>query len=290
MATATHNAAELQHAFERFSHSAGLFGDKTLDLQDSVVAQTWQPQRFDSSEVLLVSEITTTRRNGQAQDRAERLSAIGAMTAEFAHQVRTPLAAAMLYAGQLDTSDSGQARIANKILAGLAELKRMVDDMLGFAAGARADQESVNVQALFSDICECMHAQLKPASNLRVSVTDPGLTICANKDAIKGALLNLVTNADQASDDGVNILLHGHQFGNNIHLCVTDDGPGIPADVQPRLFDAFFTTRPQGTGLGLSVVQAVVAAHRGKVSVNSSGLGSSFTLQLPLLPHGDSTS
>lgn len=289
MATATHNAAELKNAFERFSHSTGWFADASLDLQDSVVAATAHPLKLDSGAVRPVSDITVQRRNLHAPERAERLSAIGAMTAEFAHQVRTPLAAAMLYAGQLDTSDSGQARIANKILTGLAELKRMVDDMLGFAAGARADQASVNVQALFNDVCECMQSQLKPTSNLRVSVTDPGLAICANKDALKGALLNLVTNADQASDDGANILLHGHQFGRNIHLCVTDDGPGIPADVQPRLFDAFFTTRPQGTGLGLSVVQAVVAAHGGKVSVNSSGLGSSFTLQLPLFPHGDST-
>lgn len=240
-----------------------------------------RPLNFESGEVLLLSDITASRRISQLRQRTERLSAIGEMTAEFAHQVRTPLASAMLYAGQLDTSDPGQARVASKILAGLSDLKRMVNDMLGFAAGARADQETVNVRTLFNEVCECIEGQLKPASNLRVSVTDPGLAVAANKDAIKGALLNLVTNADQASDERVNILLHGHHFGNSVHLCVTDDGPGIPAEVQPRLFDAFFTTRPQGTGLGLSVVQAVVAAHEGRVSVNSSSLGSSFTLQIP---------
>ncbi len=107
------------------------------------------------------------------------------------------------------------------------------------------------------------------------------MSVAANKDAIKGALLNLVTNADQASDNGANILLHGHCFGENVHICVSDDGPGVPEEIQARLFDAFFTTRPQGTGLGLSVVKAVVAAHHGEVTVNSSPLGTSFAIRLP---------
>ena len=255
MATSSHNTEQLHDAFEVFSHQSGLLEESYRDLQDTV-------------------ESLTRQRN-------ERLTTIGEMTAEFAHQVRTPLASAMLYVGQLDTSQPQQARIANKILLGLTDLNRMINDMLGFAAGARADQEQVNVRRLFEGVCESIHGQLGSNSTLRVSVTDPALSVEANKDAIKGALLNLVSNADQASDGGANILLHGHQFGEDIHLCVTDDGPGIPAHVHPRLFDAFFTTRPQGTGLGLSVVKAVVDAHDGDVSVSTSGRGSSFTIRIP---------
>ena len=240
-----------------------------------------RPLNFESGEVLLLSDITDSRRIAELRQRNERLTAIGEMTAEFAHQVRTPLASAMLYAGQLDTSNPRQARITNKILIGLSDLKRMVNDMLGFAAGARADQEQVNVRRLFDEVSESIEGQLDSRSVVSVSVTDENLSVAANKDAIKGALLNLVTNADQASVGGANILLHGHRFGDDIHLCVTDDGPGIPDDVQPRLFDAFFTTRPQGTGLGLSVVKAVVAAHDGQVSVSTSDRGSSFTIRVP---------
>jgi two-component system sensor histidine kinase FlrB len=103
-----------------------------------------------------------------------------------------------------------------------------------------------------------------------------------NKIALKGALLNLVSNADQASENGASILLHAHLFGDSIHVCVTDDGPGIADHVQPRLFDAFFTTRKHGTGLGLAVVKAVAAAHGGDVTVATSKLGSTFSLCLPL--------
>lgn len=259
--------------------------DGNIELRDGRwLSLSRRPLSFESGEVLLLSDITGSRRIAELRQRNERLTAIGEMTAEFAHQVRTPLASAMLYAGQLDTSGKRQARIAGKIMTGLHDLKRMVNDMLGFAAGARADQEQVNVQQLLKEVSASIDGQLCNEATLKVSVTDPALSVAANKDAIKGALLNLVTNADQASEQGANILLHGHCFGDQVHICVTDDGPGIPDDVQPRLFDAFYTTRPQGTGLGLSVVKAVVAAHNGEVTVNTSELGSSFAIQLPVNP------
>jgi len=257
--------------------------DGNIQLRDGRrLSLSRRPLSFESGEVLLLSDITVIRKISEFRQRNERLTTIGKMTAEFAHQVRTPLASAMLYAGQLDTSSESQARIAGKILTGLNDLKRMVNDILGFAAGARIDQEQINVRQLLDEVAESIDGQLSSETTIRVSVTDTDLSVAANKDAIKGALLNLVTNADQASDNGANILLHGHCFGENVHLCVTDDGPGVPVEIQARLFDPFFTTRPQGTGLGLSVVKAVVAAHHGEVTVNSSPLGTSFTIGLPV--------
>jgi len=235
----------------------------------------------EPGEILLLADVTDSHRIGELRRRNERLTAIGEMTAEFAHQVRTPLASAMLYAGQLDRTTPDQARFADKIMSGLNELKRMVSDMLDFAAGARQAMQHVNVTELLNDVSSSINGQLGSQTSLRVSVSDKNLRVAANRDAIKGALLNLIINAEQAGSGSVSILLHGHRNGDSVHLCVTDDGPGIPVEVQARLFEPFFTTRPQGTGLGLSVVKAVVAAHGGEVTVNSSKLGTSFTIGLP---------
>ncbi len=237
--------------------------------------------KSDSGEILLLADVTESRRIAELRQRDERLTVIGEMTAEFAHQVRTPLASAMLYTGQLDTSAPGQARIVGKIKAGLNDLKRMVNDMLGFAAGARQAQDRVSVAGLLHDVQDSVDGQLGRRSSLRVSVSDPDPIVAINKDAIQGALLNLIMNADQAGDGNTNILLHGRCCDDAVHLCVTDDGPGVPEDVQPRLFEPFFTTRPQGTGLGLSVVKAVVTAHDGDVTFDTSDLGSTFTIRLP---------
>jgi len=240
-----------------------------------------RPLRNEPGEVLLLADITESRRMAELRERNERLTSIGEMTAEFAHQVRTPLASAMLYASQLDHRTPNNARAARKITEGLHDLKRMVNDMLGFAGGAQRAQEQINIVGLLNEVQQTLEGQLGSETDLRVSVTDVSLSVAANKDALKGALLNLVTNADQAVHGSARILLHGHCFGATVHLCVSDDGPGVPDEALPRLFEPFFTTRPQGTGLGLSVVKAVASAHGGDVSVASSDLGTTFTIMLP---------
>lgn len=256
--------------------------DGNIQLRDGRwLSLSRRPLKSESGEVLLLADVTESRRMSELRQRNERLTAIGEMTAEFAHQVRTPLASAMLYAGQLDRKTASSARVADKITAGLHELKRMVNDMLGFAAGARRSQQHVSVRGLLDDVHRSINGQLGTGTTLQVSVSDANLSVAANSDALKGALLNLVTNADQACGSRANILLHGHCFGDSIHLCVTDDGPGVPENIRERLFEPFFTTRPQGTGLGLSVVEAVAAAHGGDVTLATSKLGSCFTIQLP---------
>jgi two-component system sensor histidine kinase FlrB len=256
--------------------------DGNIQLRDGRwLSLSRRPLKSESGEVLLLADVTESYHMSELRQRNERLTAIGEMTAEFAHQVRTPLASAMLYAGQLDKSTATNARVADKITTGLHDLKRMVNDMLDFAAGARRSQQRISVLELLGDVKRSIEGQLGDRTTLRVLVTDAELNVAANYDALKGALLNLVTNADQAGAGHANILLHGHRFADAIHLCVTDDGPGIPDDVRAQLFQPFFTTRPQGTGLGLAVVEAVATAHGGDVSVVTSERGACFTIQLP---------
>lgn len=256
--------------------------DGNIQLRDGRwLSLSRRPLKSESGEVLLLADVTESRRMSELRQRNERLTAIGEMTAEFAHEVRTPLASAMLYAGQLDRSSVASGRVADKITAGLHDMKRMVNDMLGFAGGARRAQQRISVLGLLNDVQRSIEGQLGEKTTLRVSVTDGELGVAANNDALKGALLNLITNADQAGDGHANILLHGHRIGDSIHLCVTDNGPGVPDDIRAQLFEPFFTTRPQGTGLGLSVVKAVANAHGGDVSVATSERGTCFTIQLP---------
>jgi two-component system sensor histidine kinase FlrB len=257
--------------------------DGNIQLRDGRwLSLSRRPLGEEPGEVLLLADITDSRCMSQLRQRQERLRAIGEMTAKFAHQVRTPLASAMLYAAQLDTGTTGQQRAAQKIKARLNDLGRMVNDMLGFAAGAKPAAETCNVYELLDEVQSAMEPQLEDKSVLQVVVADPALRVSANKDALKGALLNLVTNAIQAGGGDCRVLLDAKHVEDNVHLTVEDNGPGIAAETLPRIFDPFFTTRPQGTGLGLAVVKAVAAAHGGTVTASSSSAGSKFTLILPL--------
>ena len=256
--------------------------DGNIQLQDGRwLSLSRRPLRHESGEILLLADITESRQISILRQRQERLSAIGEMTARFAHQARTPLASAMLYAAQLDRNSLRQQRVVRKITARLNDLGRMVNDMLGFAAGASRSQQSLNVYDLFTEVQNSIDAQLDDQTDLRIVVDDYPLRVAANRDALKGALLNLVANAIQACGSGANIELGAYCRDGFVNLTVSDNGPGIPAEIKSRIFEPFFTTRPQGTGLGLAVVQTVAVAHAGAISVDSSKNGTCFTLRLP---------
>jgi len=258
--------------------------DGNIQLRDGRwLSLSRRPLQQGAGEVLLLSDITESRQMSALRQRQERLTAIGEMTTKFAHEVRTPLASAMLYAAQLDRHTPQQQRVVQKITARLNDLGRMVNDMLGFAAGARRSQQTLKVRDLFSDVKLSLEAQLDEQTQLRLDVDDHDLRIAANGDALKGALLNLVTNAMQACGGGGAIELSARRSGDGVELSVSDNGPGVAPEALPRLFEPFFTTRPQGTGLGLAVVQAVAHAHDGEVSVATSASGTRFTMRLPAI-------
>jgi two-component system sensor histidine kinase FlrB len=248
-----------------------------------------RPLPDEPGEILLLADVTESRQISELRQRRERLTAIGEMTAEFAHQVRTPLASAMLYASQLQSTATGQQRVIEKIGERLNDLGRMVNDMLSFASGGRRSDDILNVHTMFENIANTLRPQLAEGTSLVFLVdgsdveqrTDENLpfTLAGNADALKGALANLVLNADQAG--AKNIHVGAWQDDVSVYFTVTDDGPGISPDIASHLFEPFFTTRPQGTGLGLAVVRAVARAHGGDVDVEQLQNGCRFTLHLP---------
>ncbi len=271
--------------------------DGNIQLRDGRwLSLSRRPLKDEPGEILLLADVTDSRRMTELRQRQERLTAIGEMTAEFAHQVRTPLASAMLYAAQIDRTSEAQARVADKVVERLNDLGRMVNDMLGFAKGGHRAEEDVDVRDLFLDIRATLRPQLGERTTLELLIdgtsVDRGdanaFVIAANSDALKGALINLIMNSSQAADGHAHIQLGAWRDDDWIFFTVTDDGPGIGADVMPHLFEPFFTTRPQGTGLGLAVVQDVARSHGGDVRAESLRRGARFTLRLPAADAGGS--
>jgi len=239
-----------------------------------------QPLGSEPGELLLLADVTESRRMAELLQRRERLSCIGEMTATLAHQIRTPLSSALLYVGQFGKGVQDETILADKVSDRLHELVRMVDDMLCYAGGARRSGESFGVDALFQDILDsvepCTDSHVLSIATLRKTLTVEG-----NRQAIRGALINLIDNAKQACGDAGRVELGAEQVNGKICLTVSDNGHGIAADTRERLFEPFFTTRPQGTGLGLAVVRAVAEAHDGEILVDSGTHGSTFALCLP---------
>lgn len=241
-----------------------------------------EPGEVKPGEILLLSDVTESRRMAELMHRHQRLSSIGEMTASLAHQIRTPLTCALLLASQLEKKNSEERQIAaRKITERLQDLAGMVDDMLRFAGGVRQLGDSIWVAGLFQEVMEDLAPRVHRSVNVTSEVPESRLTIKGNRGALKGALLNLVENAAQACRDGGRVELSAWQSLDSVWLAVTDNGHGIGPDTRARLFEPFFTTRPQGTGLGLAVVRSVAEAHDGQVLCHSGPGGTVFAIRIP---------
>lgn len=263
--------------------SRGACDDGELELADGRwLSLARQRLERETGEILLLTDITERRRMAKLVQRHQRLSSIGEMSARLAHQIKTPLASALLYASQLETCPTrNRGRTAHKLVNRLHDLNRMTDDMLSFAGGASDRRERVDIAVLLHDVVDSIKPQLTGPAHVAVDPLREPLRVDANRGALKGALLNLVSNALQSGAEVPAIALRATQRDGTITLTVTDNGRGIDERIMPRLFEPFFTTRPQGTGLGLAVVRSVADAHGGDVEIETGPRGTSVAFRLP---------
>ncbi len=240
----------------------------------------------EPGQLVLLTDLTETRRLQDQLARHERLSALGRMVASLAHQVRTPLSAAMLYASHLNERvlpPEQQQRFAGRLKERLHELEHQVRDMLVFARGELPMTDRLAPAALF----EALRSAAEPhidGMNVRWQCDARIGELLCNRDTLVGTVLNLIENALQAAGRGTALKVHLYVRDDRLRLCVSDNGPGIEATTLARLGEPFFTTRTTGTGLGLAVVKAVARAHRGTLQLRSRvGFGTCAILDLPLI-------
>jgi len=267
------------------------------------VSITYSQLENDAGQIILLSDVSEMRSLQELLNQQKQLSAMGEMVASMAHQVRTPLATAILYSSQLGNAaldETKRQRFAQKILERLQYLERQVNDMLIFAKDGRLSMENFSLHALL----ECLNETLKDyVGQGRVDVqiinTAHDDVMLGNENALRGALMNVLNNAV----DALGNMESGQRFitinvsqpdARNLKIVIKDNGPGLAKEHCQRIFEPFFTTKTNGTGLGLAVVDSVVKAHRGQVYVASApDAGATFTFILPcvmqtpeLLPGG----
>ncbi len=238
--------------------------------------------------IVLLTDLTEAQALRTQAARHQRLAAMGEMAAQLAHQLRTPLAAALLYAGNLENPDlpaGSRVTIAQKAVARLKHLERLIQDMLLFARGEVLGRERFPVADLLAELGQTFEP-LAQNCGIRFEVADAtaGAGIVGNRKALTGALTNLLENALQVVDVGGQgrIVLRAEPAGGLIRITVRDNGPGMDAATASRLFEPFYTTRNEGTGLGLAIARGVAIAHGGSIDVNSRpGDGAEFVLTLP---------
>jgi two-component system, sensor histidine kinase FlrB len=216
--------------------------------------------------------------------RQQRLLTLGELAAGLAHQIRTPLAAALLYASQMTLpgrSPEDMARCSDRTVGSLKQLDKLVNDMLAFTHGGAA-REVVSVSALLEQVAQWVRPALRRGVRLTIRTLAPDLKVRANAPSLVSAVLNLATNALQAATGDLDLeLLARRSADGRAQIVVSDNGPGVPAHIRQRIFEPFFTTRARGNGIGLAIVKSVVEAHQGSVSLAGGAGGATFIIDLP---------
>jgi len=284
-----HTAAskqQLQDAFALFNQvSEQLTGSYTA-LQQQVTSLTRELAAARSERQQLLADI---RKLQLEASRSRRLSSMGEMTARLAHQVRTPLSTALLYASQLKHAQLPPVQhdcFVDRLLVGLRHLDHMVNDMLVFARGGQAGEERIDVCALLSGVRESLQPRLQACrADWRVDGAHASLAVQGQRDVLGGVLGNLVSNALDACGGDACIQWRVSAVDDDVVIEFQDNGPGIPEDIREQIFEPFFTTRGNGTGLGLAVVRAVLVAHRGDIELDADFQdGARFVIRMPAYP------
>ncbi|MDD3481948.1 PAS domain-containing sensor histidine kinase [Azovibrio restrictus] len=260
-------------------------GEWQLDGRRLSLAES--PLDSSGGKLLLLHDISAAHQMKSELERNQRLAAMGEMAASLAHQLRTPLATALLYAGNLGQAELGEEarrRFADKTVAQLRRLERLIQDVLLFARGESIGRDVIGVSDLLAEVAQTLEPLLKEHGvRLEMDNRCPEAVIVGGRKALFGALVSLLENALQVSEPQGSIRLSAWHGEDEIQVAVADQGPGIPAEMQARIFEPFFTTRSQGTGLGLPIALGVARAHGGSLQVSSEpGSGAEFVLRLPV--------
>ena len=245
----------------------------------------------EPGQLILMTDLTETRRLQKRVAHMQRLSALGKMVASLAHQVRTPLSAAMLYAANLGSKrlpEASRGSFHTKLMSRLKDLETQVNDMLLFAkSGDQQVVEQVSMQQLLSEVKAGADAMVAlNDSELNVSLPEPDIEIMGNKTALASAIQNLIHNSIQVIGSGAQVhlsALRDTQDPDYVRISVSDNGPGIDLAQSEKIFEPFYTTKSQGTGLGLAVVSSVASAHQGRVEADNNPQGGAiFSMLLPI--------
>lgn len=247
--------------------------------------------------VHIVRDISELKKLREKYATAERMAALGEMAAKVAHEIRNPLLSIGGFARRLEKRQEGDLKEYSKIIVDeVSRLEGILNDALSFVKSAPVKRTLFDLGEMIDSIITLLEPVILEKGNTLTSEIAEPLNINADYDRIREVLLNLITNANEATDHG-NIIIRSYQqimlseadlLGHkaqsfSIIIEIEDSGCGIKEENINRIFDPFFTTRPAGTGLGLSITKRIVEEHGGRIAVESHrDSGAKFTIYIPL--------
>jgi PAS domain S-box-containing protein len=239
-----------------------------------------------------IEDVTEKRSKEARLRRAESLASLTTLAAGVAHEIKNPLGSIGIHLQLIQKKIAGKPRIGTGeigqyvgvISEEVDRLNRIVVDFLFAVKPMDTNLEDGEINQVIKELLDFVRLEMEQAGVTVESDLSPGVpTLRIDARYIKQALLNLIKNAVAAMPGGGTLRVETHRAGEEVQIKVSDTGTGIPSDIMDKIFEPYFTTKPFGTGLGLTIVFKIVKEHFGDISVASrEGEGTTFTISLPV--------
>jgi signal transduction histidine kinase len=266
------------------------FAIVTFLVYEEARAKRLQIARAEEAAAQLAESNKNLREAQVSLRRSERLAALGQLTAGLAHELRNPLgtikaSAEMLTKQTVQHNPEVQAEMADYIGSEVNRMNNLITSFLNFARPLQIHPAEADLDAVVDHVMR-QQADLAKQRQVRLVVQKPesSCRFVFDADLLKVALANLIQNAIQASAAGQEVEVRIECGAKDVKIWVTDHGCGIPAQHLESIFNPFFTTKPQGVGLGLPIVAKIIDEHQGRIDVSSEeGKGTTFEVVLPIV-------
>ena len=255
------------------------------------------PMALNSREslgaLLTLHDLESVREIENELELSRRLAAIGRLTSGVGHEVKNPINAIVVHLELLRTklnlagSDSRAVRHLDIIESEIQRLDRVVQTLVDFSRPVELQLRDQDLRTVVSSVLMLASAELETRNVRVVSELPPNVLLAkVDADLIKQAILNIVLNGAQAMEElgGGELTVHMREEGRMAVLNIIDQGTGIPDDIRDKIFDLYFTTKKEGSGIGLAMAYRILQLHNGSIDVQSvPSIGTIFVLRIPLL-------
>ena len=247
------------------------------------------PPQETLGALLTLHDVESVREIESDLELSRRLAAIGRLTAGVGHEVKNPINAIVVHLelmrNKLGDSDHRAMRHLEVIESEIQRLDRVVQTLVDFSRPVELQLKEQDLRRVVSGVLMLASAELETRDiQLESDLPDSPVLAKVDSDLLKQALLNVVLNGAQAMAEGGQLKVRLSEDGRTAMLSIHDQGAGIPADVRDKIFDLYFTTKKDGSGIGLAMTYRIVELHNGSIEVESDAThGTTFILRFPLI-------
>lgn len=239
--------------------------------------------------IAVIRDITDLKILEEEAQRNEKLSAMGELASGVAHEIRNPINAIGMIAQRLNKeflpseNQEEYKKITELLRNEVNRINKIITQFLNYAKPVELNITNINCAEFFEEIYQLFIPQANQKNIKFIKQGDESIFVKFDADLIKQSLMNIIQNAFDAVNENGEVIIKYFKSGNNFLIEISDNGIGIPAEIQKKIFNLYFTTKKEGNGLGLSIAQKIINQHNGTILINSKpGQGTTFKIILPL--------